>query len=132
MNGDRKVRWMVVFWHPDGRTWSEPDFPDVDFWHPDKQTSRMEAARVLWELRERGDTRDWVAAGFPDPFKTPGIWYNPGLNWTLRLSDIESDGNGGAKIRSVAGAWRGRGDPDEINRAMADARMAGTRDWRGE
>ena len=129
MNGDRKVRWMVVFWHPDGRP--DPDFPDVDFWHPDKQTSRRAAARVLWELRERGDMRDWAAAGYPDPFAVGPLGYISSC-WTLRFSDLESDGNGGAKIRSIAGAWRGRGDPDEINRAMADARMAGTRDWRGE
>ena len=133
MNGAKDgVRWMVTFWHPDGDRTAEPNFPKVDFWHPDKRTSRMAAARVLWELRERGDTREWVAAGHPDPFETPSLWYNPGANWTLRYSNLESDGNGGVKIKSVAGAWKGRVDVDEMKRALADARAEGSRDWRGE
>ena len=126
-----KVKWMVSFWHPDGRRATEPDFPQVDFWHPDKRTSRMEAARVLWELRERGDTRDWTASGIPDPWAV-GQWGYISAPWTLRYSDLESDGNGGVKIKSVAGAWRGKLDADEIKRALAHARAAGSRDWRDE
>ena len=132
MNGARGVRWMVIFWHPDGNGGTEPDFPDVDFWHPNKWMSQMEAARVLWELRERGDTRDWVAAGYPDPFEARGVFGYISMSWTLSFSDLESDGNGGAKIKSVAGAWEGKGDPDERIRAIADARAAGSRDRWGE
>lgn len=62
----------------------------------------MEAARVLWELRESGDTRDWVAAGHPDPFEVPRLRYYPGPNWILRSSELESDGTGGVKIKGVA------------------------------
>ena len=131
MNGDREIRWMVIFWHPDGGGRAEPDFPNVDFWHPDKQASRMAAARVLWGLRESGDTRDWVAAGYPDPFEAGMLGYISS-SWTLRYSDLEPDGNGGAKIRSVAGAWRGRVDADKMIRDLAEARIAGTKDWQGE
>lgn len=132
MNGAKDdVRWMVVFLPPDGRRVTDPDFPQVDFWHPDKRTSRIEAARVLWELRERGDTRDWIAAGYPDPLAV-GQWGYISTHWTLRYSDLETDGNGGAKIKSVAGAWKGKVDADEMKRALADARAAGSRDWRGE
>ena len=44
------VRWMVSFWHPEGRVRDQPDFPLVEFWHPDRETSMAEAARVLIEL----------------------------------------------------------------------------------
>ena len=132
MNGAKDgVRWMVTFWHPDGDRTTEPNFPKVSFWHPDKRTSRMAAARVLWELRERGDTRDWAAVGYPDPFAVGQFGYIS-ASWTLRRSDLESDGNGGVKIKSVAGAWKGRVDADEMKRALADARAEGSRDWRGE
>ena len=125
------VRWMVTFWHPDGDRTAEPNFPKVDFWHPNKRTSRMAAARVLLELRERGDTREWVAAGHPDPFAVGQFGYIS-ASWTLHYSDLESDGNGGVKIKSVAGAWKGRVDADEMKCALADARAEGSRDWRGE
>ena len=124
MNGAKSVRWMVSFWHPNGSWETETDFPMVSFWHPDKWTSRMEAARVLWELRERGDTRDWVAAGHPDPFETPGVWYNPGANWTLRRSDIESDGNGGVQIKSIAGFGIGNPAWAELEKSIARRRAA--------
>ena len=58
------VRWMVSFWHPEGGRRDEPNFPDVEFWHADRETSMVEAARVLIELREvQEDERDWAAAG---------------------------------------------------------------------
>ena len=60
------VRWMVSFWHPDGGSKTEPDFPQVDFWHVDRESSMAEAARVLIELREEHeDERDWVAVRSP-------------------------------------------------------------------
>ena len=130
MNGAKDgVRWMVTFWHPDGDRTAEPDFPKVDFWHPDKRTSRMAAARVLWELRERGDTRDWVAAGHPDPFETPSLWYNPGANWTLRRSDLESDGNGGVKIKSAAGFGLDNPAWDELENRIAERRAEAEAKW---
>ena len=123
------VRWMVSFWHLDGDFTTEPNFPKVDFWHPDKQTSRREGARVLWELRERGDTREWVAAGHPDPLRVPGMWYNPGANWTLRSSDIVSDGKGGGKIRSVAGIGRDNPVWEELANDIAERRAAAEAKW---
>ena len=68
MKGKISVRWMVTFWHSEGNWRDEPDFPQISFWHPSKYASRSEAARVLIELREeRGDERDWIAAGYPRP-----------------------------------------------------------------
>ena len=39
-------------------------------------------ARVLQELKARGDQRDWKAAGHPDPFYANTIYY-PGGPWLL-------------------------------------------------
>ena len=90
------VRWMVSFWHPDGRNRDEPDFPEISLWHPDRETAKEEAARVLVELMEkRGDKRDWAAAGHPDPFAV-GTGQHPGGQWILRYRDLERDsGDGG-------------------------------------
>ena len=63
MNDIDTVRWMIVFFHSDGTARDELDFPKVDFWHPSKGASMAEGARVLRELKERGDTRHWTAAG---------------------------------------------------------------------
>ena len=60
----------------------EPDFPRVEFWHSDKKASLEAGARVLRELKERGDTRDWKAVGHPDPFKV-GSGEHPGGQWIL-------------------------------------------------
>ena len=82
MNNFESVRWMLTFYHSQGSWKEEADFPQVDFWHPDEKTSQKEAARVLRELKERGDTRDWRAAGHPDPFKV-GSGQHPGGQWIL-------------------------------------------------
>ena len=85
------VRWMVSFWHSEGRSRDEPDFPEVSFWHPDEETAKTEASRVLIELVEqRGDNRDWTAAGHPDPFAV-GSGKHPGGQWILRYRDLLRD-----------------------------------------
>lgn len=63
------VKWILVFFHQGEEEEGErDDFPKVEFWQPDKETAKAEARRVLRELRERGDCRNWKAAGHPDPF----------------------------------------------------------------
>ena len=109
---------MVSFWHPDGRRRDESDFPKVEFWHPDRQSAREEAARVLIELREeRNDTRDWVAAGHPDPLEV-GAGRHPGGQWILRYSDLR---------REAAGAWQGITDGEDMKRMLYEARRTGSR-----
>ena len=128
LDENAKVKWMVSFWHPDGDRTAEPDFPKVDFWHPDKRTSRMEAARVLWELRERGDTREWVAVGYPDPFAVGQFGYIS-ASWTLRPADLESDGNGGVKIKSAAGFGLDNPAWDELENRIAERRAEAEAKW---
>ena len=82
MNDDTKVRWMLTFFHSEGGARDEPDFPKVDFWHPTRKAAMEAGARVLKELKERGDERDWKAAGFPDPYKTASI-VSPNGQWVL-------------------------------------------------
>ena len=82
MNDLDSVRWMVIFYHSEGGFHDEPDFPKVDFWHPSKKASMEAGARVLRELKDLGDTRDWKAAGHPDPFKV-GSGQHPGGQWIL-------------------------------------------------
>ena len=82
MNDMDSVRWMVIFYHSEGGWRDEPDFPQVEFWHPNKRASMEAGARVLQELKDRGDTRDWSAAGHPDPFKV-GSGEHPGGQWIL-------------------------------------------------
>ena len=124
------VRWMVSFWHPDGGSKTEPNFPQVDFWHADRETSMAEAARVLIELREeREDERDWVASGHPDPFEV-GAGRHPGGQWILRYSDLKPaspEEQLAAKdrlrtTRSVAGAWKGNGAAEDLQGQIAARR----------
>ena len=82
MKDVRPVRWMVTFYHSEGGARDEPDFPKVDFWHPNKKASMEAGARVLQELKGRGDNRDWKAAGHPDPFKV-GSGQHHGGQWIL-------------------------------------------------
>lgn len=120
-SGKSKIRWMVSFWHPDGDRTTEPNFPKVDFWHPDKPTSRMAAARVLLELRARGDAREWVAAGYPDPFAASRL-SNSSPVWLLTYADIETDGNGSLKFRVFKGADMGLDSWGEVERLMWERR----------
>lgn len=78
------VRWMVTFYHSEGRWRDEPDFPKVSFWHPNKKASMEEGARILQELKDSGDNRDWKAAGHPDPLAV-GSGQHPGGQWILPL-----------------------------------------------
>ena len=82
MNHLESVRWMLTFYHSQGSWKEEAHFPKVDFWHPDKKASMLAGARVLKELMDRGDTRDWKAVGHPDPFKVGSGGY-PGEQWIL-------------------------------------------------
>ena len=126
---------MVSFWHPEGDSKDEPDFPKVKLWHADKRSARAEAARVLIELREsRGDDRDWVAAGHPDPLEV-GAGRHIGGQWILRYGDLEN-GEAASKLppkerlkgtKSAAGAWKGIIDGEELKRTLSEARRAGSR-----
>ena len=145
MNDPKTVRWMLSFWHPEGGWRNELDFPTVAFWHPDRESAREEAARVLVELREkRGDRRDWVAAGHPDPIEV-GVGRHPGGQWILRYKDLRrgDDENGTGLLlgeadtrstdkmtgptKSAAGAWRGLIDGEELKRTLYEARRTGSR-----
>jgi hypothetical protein len=104
----------------------------VNFWHPDRETSRIEAARVLIELREvRKDQREWVAAGHPDPFAV-GSGLHPGGQWILRYSDLkpaspEEQLAAEERLlgtRDVAGAWKDNQAADELQREIAARRTA--------
>ena len=134
MNNERPVRWMVTFWHSGGRSQDEPEFPEVDFWHSDKQTARAEAARVLIELAEqRGDKRDWVAAGHPDPFEV-GIGKHPGGQWTLSYDDLDPDAGHLSPrerlkgMKATAGAWGDSIDGEGVKRMLDEARRMRTTD----
>ena len=136
---------MVSFWHPDGSKRDEVGFPSVKFWHPDRESAREEAARVLMVLREeRGDDRDWVAAGHPDPFEV-GAGRHPGGQWILRYRDLRRDGGDGRgaglrqdevptrptdkilkRTKSAAGAWRGNIDGEVLKQTLYEARRTGS------
>ena len=121
---------MVSFWHPEGCSSNEPDFPQVEFWYPDRQSARTEAARVLVELREeRADERDWVAAGHPDPFEV-GAGRHPGGQWILRYEDLKYENTASkpsAKekrrgMKSAAGAWKGVIDGKKLKQTLSEDR----------
>ena len=126
---------MLSFWHPDGDSKEEPDFPKVEHWHRDKPTARAEAARVLIELREtHGDERDWVAAGHPDPLEVRA-GRHVGGQWVLRYEDLKK-GDAASKIlakerlkgtKAAAGSWEGLIDGEELKRTLHDARPSGSR-----
>ena len=113
MNGPKPVRWMVTFWHSNGRARDEHVFPEVDFWHPDRAHAREEAARVLIELREkRNDPRDWIAAGHPDPLEV-GAGRHPGGQWILRYQDLG---------REAAGDWQSATEGEQMKRVLYESR----------
>ena len=115
------VRWMITFYHPDGSWQDEPDFPDVKSWQPNKYIARQEAARVLAELREaRGDKRDWFVVGLPDPLAILRGQLIAGQEWTMHYDDLVP--NSGGEIKSVAGAWEGIVDGEEMKRILDEAR----------
>ena len=135
MNETHPVRWMVVFYHPDGNWKDEADFPQVEFWHPALATAREEAARVLFELREgREDYREWVAAGHPDPLEV-GAGRHPGGQWFLRYGDLRldepdtsSEGRKRRLTKPAAGAWKGIVDGEQLKQELSEARRAGSKD----
>ena len=136
MKDKQNVRWMVSFWHPNGSRNDEPDFPKVDFWHPDRESSRAAAARVLVELREkRGDQREWVAAGHPDPFEVR-VGRHTGGQWTLRCGDLlppdaSSEQSAAQRLRtmqSAAGAWKDSPFAADLAREIYEARRSGSRE----
>ena len=135
MANHRAVRWMLSFWHPNGSRNDEPDFPKVEFWHPDRESSRAAAARVLVELREkRGDQREWVAAGHPDPFEVRVGRHTSG-QWTLRYDDLlppdaSSEQSAAQRLKtmqSAAGAWKDSPFAADLAREIYEARRSGSR-----
>lgn len=115
------VRWMITFYHPDGSWQDEPDFPEVKSWQPNKYIARQEAARVLAELREvRDDRRDWFVVGLPDPLAILRGQLIAGQEWTMHYDDLVP--NSGGEIKSVAGAWEGIVDGEEMKRILDEAR----------
>lgn len=121
----KAVRWFLSFWHPEGAARDEADFPAVEFWHPNRESARAEAARVLIELREqRGDTRDWTAAGHPDPDAVAN-GRHPGGQWILRYRDLQRSDENGAVVWMAAGVWRGVVDAEALKRTLSEARMTG-------
>ena len=86
---NQTVRWMLGFYvRRSGRMHlQEPGFPEFEFWHRDRGACESEGRRVLRELRERGDTRDWLAYGHPDPIEV-GAGRHPGGQWLQKLSDL--------------------------------------------
>ncbi len=82
---------MLGFFHSGGagQPYQEADFPKVEFWHEDKEECMAEGRRVLMELLDCGDTRNWVARGHPDPFAV-GAGLTRGDQWILSLSDLRS------------------------------------------
>ena len=123
-----EIRWMVVFWHPDGDRTTEPDFPEASFWYPNKLSARRAAARVLAELRERGDTRDWVAVGYPDPLAV-SISRHYGGRWILSLDDLEIKASGEIRIKSFAETEPMEGGFEEVQRHIQERRLAAELDW---
>ena len=138
-----KVGWMLSFWHSKGDWRGEVDFPDVEFWQPDRKTARVEAASALTELRARGDMRDWVAAGHPDP-REVAVGNHHGGQWVLRYADLEcASAENGTRLsqeavdvgmagkcivgtRSAADDWIGV-DWEKMKRDLHEARHSGTR-----
>ncbi len=135
MSDNLNVRWMLSFWHPDGDSRNEPDFPKVEFWHSDKESCYAAAARVLIELREeRADQRQWMAAGRPEPLQV-GAGRHPGGRWFLRYEDLEPDGGTSelsfserlGKMRSAAGGWKDGRSAEELKSEIYEARRSGSR-----
>ena len=89
MSDTEPVRWILVFFHSGEEKESDRDgFPEVDFWQPDKEKAQTEARRVLGELRDGGDDRDWKAAGHPDPFAV-AKGRHPIAQWIIKSEDID-------------------------------------------
>ena len=87
-NDQPAVRWMLGFFVHNGEgDKHEPNFPTFDFWQPDRDTCEAEGRRILLELRNRGDERNWIAYGHPDPYEV-GAGRHPGGQWMQRLRDL--------------------------------------------
>ncbi|MCY3764506.1 MAG: hypothetical protein OXH06_03650 [Gemmatimonadetes bacterium] len=84
-----QVKWMLGFFKKDdgSRPIEQPNFPEYGFWQPDKPTCTAEGRRVLRELRDGGDTSEWIAYGHPDPFAV-GDGRHPGGQWMDRSSKV--------------------------------------------
>lgn len=85
------VRWFVIFFRSGEEDSDRGDFPKVQFWQPNEETARAEAARVLRELWQGGDRRDWKAAGHPDPFAV-AKGRHPIAQWILTPDDVLGEG----------------------------------------
>ena len=128
---------MVVFWHPDGPARDEAHFPGRVLLAYRQKERQGRSARVLIELREeRGDKREWTAAGFPDPMEA-GAGPHPLAQWVLRYRDLGRDSgkvsaaraenNGSRRTKTAAGSWRGIIDGEDLKRTLYEARRTGSR-----
>ena len=133
MNNYEPVRWMVSFWHPEGGSKEEPDFPRVEFGIPISRVPGSRPRGVLIELREeRGDERGWVAAGHPDPFEV-GVGRHPGGRFILRYGDLKQADKETSRLaeerlrgmKAADGAWKGIVDGEELKRTLQEARQTG-------
>lgn len=63
------VRWMLGFYAEDDDlpSYEFAAFPEFEFWQPDGDTAERKATRVLRELFEIDDDREWVAYWVTDP-----------------------------------------------------------------
>ena len=66
MSDSDSVRWMVTFFHSEGKRQDERDFPKVDFWYPTKKAS-MEAGRAS----PPGIEGSWRHSRLEGPLATP-------------------------------------------------------------
>ena len=81
-----ETRWLLVFYCDNRGSNQEPDFPEYEFWHSNKEKCIAAGQRGLQELAERGDRREWVVCGFPDPVEV-GAGRHPRDLCVLSLSD---------------------------------------------
>lgn len=87
-NDQPAVRWILGFIVHNGEgDRRELSFPLFDFWQPDRASCEAEGRRILLELRKRGDERNWIAYGHPDPYEV-GAGRHPGGQWIQRLKDL--------------------------------------------
>ena len=90
MTNINHARWIVGFYvRKEGRSRFYERFPAFESWHEDKKGAIAEGTRVLKELNNAGDTRDWVAFAQPDPIAVTSQYESQqGEQWFIRLRDL--------------------------------------------
>ena len=84
------VEWILVFVEKES-TSDEEGFPPFEFGHPNRAACVAAGDAVLRTLVERGETREWVAYGHPDPWEKGAAWdrgEQGGPFWRRRLSEV--------------------------------------------